>query len=474
MSRICFDKIKEFVDEYEMISPGDAVVVGVSGGADSVALLRFLTELREYFASGGDSLFSGDASLSGKDVLGISVVHINHMIRGEEADRDQSFVENLCNKLGVKCVVYKNDIPAMAKEKHLTEEEAGRLYRYECFEKQAAALEETRSGSGLPGRVHIAVAHNKDDLAETVLYNMIRGSSLFGLSGIRPVRDRIIRPLLLTSRRDIEEYLKDLGQDYITDSTNLVPDYTRNKIRLNIMPQLSEINDSAVDHMVDIAIDSWKLRDDINKETKSGYNKSEKSENEVRIEINRLLDLSELARGELVLSAMEAVCGRRKDITREHISAVTGLTGLQSGKRVDLPYNMVAERVYDEIAIYTADEVAAAEGDLGFIEVSTFPYSDEVDLSKKEYTKLIDCDKIKTALCLRTAQEGDFIVINSQGGTKKLSRLFTDLKIERKDRMSVPVVVDGDEVVWIVGYRLSERYKVSRDTKTVAQIRYMK
>ena len=200
MSRICFDKIKDFVDEYEMVSPGDAVVVGVSGGADSVALLRFLVELKECF---------------------VSVVHINHMIRGEEADRDQSFVENLCNKLGVKCVVYKNDIPAMAKEKHLTEEEAGRLYRYECFEKQAAALEETRSGSGLPGRVHIAVAHNKDDLAETVLYNMIRGSSLFGLSGIRPVRDRIIRPLLLTSRRDIEEYLKNHAQDILNLASSI-------------------------------------------------------------------------------------------------------------------------------------------------------------------------------------------------------------------------------------------------------------
>lgn len=468
-------QIIEYIRENAMLHPGNAVVVGVSGGADSVALLRVLVSIR-------------DNCLDYQDLV-IKVVHINHMIRGAEADRDENFVRDLCEKLRVDFKVYKKNIPQMASELHLTEEEAGRIYRYQCFEEEASAISETKTevGSGEHSeekldseKARIAVAHNKDDLAETVLYNLVRGSSLLGLAGIKPVRGRIIRPLLMTSRNEIEEYLKEIGQEFITDSTNLETEYARNKIRLSILPALREINEGASEHLVNIAMDATRLGDDVRKEVETEYKKlnlgegDSENKKEVSIDIEGMKALSSLAQGELVLNAMEKVCGRRKDITREHLQQTISLGDMESGKSVNLPYGMIAERVYGRIIIRKnsegLDEDSAV---LGHLETESFDYDESISISKKEYTKMIDYDKINSALCLRLPQPEDYIVISAEGGTKKLSRFFTSEKVERSRRGSVPVVADGNEIVWIVGFRLSERYKVTSETRRVMRIDYV-
>ncbi|MBR6403905.1 MAG: tRNA lysidine(34) synthetase TilS [Eubacterium sp.] len=446
------------------------VVLGVSGGADSVALLSFFIACKSEINS----------------ELRIRVVHVNHMIRGEEADSDQRFVENLCEKLGVEYKVYKENIPAMAAEMNMTEEEAGRNFRYKVFRENALELEQETGGE-----CRIAVAHNKDDLAETVLYNMIRGSSILGLAGIKPVRERIIRPLLDTPRVELEAYLEELGQDYVTDSTNLDTEYTRNKIRHLIMPEIKKLNSGAVDHIADVARDALELGDDISnivsndktvKENPVGeytypdgrkqviYDKQE-------ISIAVLSSLPRIARGEVVLEAIERVCGRRKDITREHIRQVCELVWKENGKRVNLPYGMVASRVYDRIVIKNVSSGESRETDdknEGRIVITEMTFSDHMEISKKEYTKMIDCGKIKSTLVLRKPSPDDYIVISKNGGSKKLSRYFTAEKVERDRRQDIPVVADGDEIVWIVGMRLSERYKVGPDTEKVAVIDYVK
>ena len=447
MSSEFIDKIREYMDSFGMLSPGRRVVVGVSGGADSVALLRVLCELR------GSGEYGN---------LLLTAVHINHMIRGEEADRDEHFVQKLCEALGVELKVFRKDIPAMAREQHLTEEEAGRLFRYECFENEAGEA------------ARIAVAHNKDDLAETVLYNMIRGSSILGLAGIKPVRGRIIRPLLMTSREEIEAYLASISQDYITDSTNLKTDYARNKIRLSIMPELKKINEGAAEHIVDIAMDAERLGDDIRREV--GDSDSSKESSNI-IDIDRLLGLTSLAQGELILQKLEYVAGRRKDITREHISLVRGLADLESGKRVSLPYGMTAERVYGNIIIHgPSDEAAqdAKQEPAGKLVIETFPYATGMEISRDPFIKMIDYDKICAKLVFRAPMPGDFIVIRDDGSSKKLARFFTDNKVERSLRGTFPLVADGDEIVWAVGLRLSERYKITDETKTVAKLIYTK
>ena len=461
-----YDSVANYIEDNKMLSSRDGVVIGVSGGADSLALLNVLLHISSTFVEKGEK------------ALSLNVIHVNHMIRGEEADRDERFVAEFCEKHNVPFKVYREDIPQLAKQLNMTEEEAGRHFRYEVFEKEAEMLE---SEAGVM-TAKIAVAHNKDDLAETVLYNMVRGSSLFGLSGILPVRGRIIRPLLMTRRSEIEEYLGELGQSYVTDSTNMQLEYSRNKIRLSVMPELKGINDRAVDHIVDIALDSARLRDDIT----SGIEAAEClkcGERESIINIEKLLKLGQMAQGECILKALENVCGRRKDITREHIEAVRNLAGLETGKSIDLIYKMRAVRSYDEIIITRADESGAhgngpknsqdgAEYPLGELEIEIIDSSDELEISKKEYTKMIDYDKIKNALVLRTPMQEDYIVINSSGGQKKLSRFFTHSKIEQGKRTHFPVVADGNEIVWVVGLRLSERYKVTAETRKVMVITY--
>ncbi len=506
-----FDKdVFNYIEENSMLSPGDGVIIGVSGGADSVCLLRLLIEYRDKLAD--------KCSCQRNEALCIRVIHINHMIRGKEADRDQSFVEEICRNMDIEYTVHSKDIPAMAKETGLTEEEAGRQFRYECFEDEAWKLEqelhhiyEFTSGKNRPDFlqkkahfVRIAVAHNKNDLAETVIYNMVRGSSLTGLAGIKPVRGRIIRPLLDSSRVDIEGYLAEIGQDYVTDSTNLVDEYTRNKIRLSIMPVLNEINEGAVDHIVEIAGDLSRLARDTESEINELLNSADyiSRKKNVRMEtvkkwgdegreiekevcdsisipIDRLKEMRSFAAGEVILISMENVCGRRKDITRKHINSIFALTEKDTGKHVDLPYDMYAEKNYDSIIIRRnsfKQEDLMDVNDVtlkGRIEISRFPYSEGTDISKKEYTKMIDCDKIKSVPVLRTMNKDDYIVVNSEGGTKKLSRFLSAQKIEKNLRDSIPVVADGDEIIWVVGYRLSERYKVTPDTKTVMRMDYI-
>jgi tRNA(Ile)-lysidine synthase len=246
------------------------------------------------------------------------------------------------------------------------------------------------------------------------------------------------------------------------------------------MPELKEINDRAVDHIVDIALDSVRLRDDISAEIESSEC-LKCSEGESILNVERLLKLGQMAQGECILKALENVCGRRKDISREHIEAVQNLAGLETGKSVDLIYRMKAVKSYDEIIITKSEgsdprngSQEAPEQGLGEIETEVIDYSDELEISKKEYTKMVDYDKIKNALVLRTPMPEDYIVINSTGGQKKLSRFLSHSKIEQAKRTHFPVVADGNEIVWAIGLRLSERYKVTSETRKVMVITYKK
>ena len=212
-------KVLSFIRQHNMLSEGDIAVCGLSGGADSVSLLLSLYELR--------------------DELGISVeaLHVNHCLRGEESDRDQEFCRDLCKRLGIPFTAVSCDVMGYAKEHSLSCEEAARELRYDIFAKHTIDKK-------------LATAHNADDNLETVILNLVRGSGLKGISGITPARDNIIRPLLAVSRAEIEEFLKKHDQDYVTDSTNLSDDYTRNRIRHNIIPVMKSLNTSMIETSV--------------------------------------------------------------------------------------------------------------------------------------------------------------------------------------------------------------------------------
>ena len=217
-----------------------------------------------------------------------------------------------------------------------------------------------------------------------------------------------------------------------------------------------------------------KKAENVNAKNVKTENVKAENSNVCDINIERLTGLSHLSRGEVILRAIEKACGRRKDITREHIASVEALASNISGSRVDLPYGLVAERVYDRIVVYDASSVDSMDGVSGKLRLDTFPYENGMIISKNEYTKMIDCDRIKSVPVLRTPEEGDFIVINKDGGRKKLSRFLTDCKVERMKRAIIPVVADGNEIIWVVGHRLSERYKITENTKTVMELSFDK
>ena len=451
--------VEKFIRDYDMLRQGDCVVAGVSGGADSVCMLLILSELSETMG------------------FDVKAVHLNHMIRGAEADRDEEFVKSLCERKGVPLECFRRNVPEIAKEEGLSSEEAGRKIRYQLFEETADTVKEKYS------RVRIAVAHNRDDLAETVLFNMARGSSLKGLTGIRPVRDNIIRPILFAGRAEIEEYLAEQNESFCTDSTNLGDDYSRNKIRHVIIPALKELNAGAVDHIFDMAMDATVIYDGIDERATEFLDKCEvirDGEKPVSIIIPaaELLKLGQTERTEVSLAAMGIIAGRRKDITRKHIEAVLDIAEGVSGRSTSLPYEMCAEKHNDKLVIELVREgYISRKGEENAVSGRLVTeVTEDLDFSaftKNKYTEIIDYDKIIGTLRVRKPEETDTIVINSSGGRKKLSKLFTDLKVDRAERGSYPVVVDDCDVVWLPGLRMSEKYKLTPDSSRGLRMEYI-
>lgn len=457
---IFLDEVYNYIREYHMVEPSDRIVIGLSGGADSVCLLISLCMLSGRLGTDAGNLFA---------------VHINHMLRGEAAEQDEAFSRELCERLGVHFVGYRRDIKAFAKELHCTVEEAGREYRYECFMETAQKYNCRK----------IAVAHNKNDLAETVLFHIIRGSGLKGMRGISPVRDQIIRPLLNMSRQAIEDFLAEINQNYCTDATNLNMDYDRNKIRHVILPVMEQINSAAMEHICMVAEEAEESYRYIHAQALTQYGgcTEDTDGKTVALDIGELCKCSPVLQEHMIHEAITDVAGGSKDVTRRHVMAVVGLIYQDTGKSAVLPYGIRARRSYDRLIISNVREQSQdycihilKNGvyeipEWGSIEIEHMKYKPEMEISKKTYTKMFDYGKIGNNLCIRTPQEGDYITIDGEGNTKKMSRVFIDNKIDRNLRNKWPVLACGREIIWAVGLRYNMSYGVDEDTK---QVLYMK
>lgn len=454
--------VKKYIEENHMLENADGMVIGLSGGPDSVCLLRVMCELADCF---------------GIEKKRIYCVHINHGIRGEEADADEKFAERLCGVLGVPFVCFQKDITAYAGELGCSVEEAGRRYRYDCFRQ---VMKENHMN-------RLAVAHNKNDVVETFIFNMLRGSGIRGMAGIRPVRDDVIRPLLFCHRAEIEKYLADIGQDYRTDSTNLSIDYDRNRIRHIILPELVKMNANAIEHIYSLAAEAEKVYGYVHEKAAADMENvisKEPSGRSVKLDINKLEVCDDVIKEHMLHEAAARVAGSRKDISRKHILAVLALCRADTGKQVMLPYGICARRSYDNIIITKCCD--AREGysvdidgsgcyeisDVGTFSVSVGPWKAGMEVSKKIYTKMVDYGKIKGNICIRTPELGDYIIIDGKGSSKKLSRLFIDKKIDRIKRLTWPVIACGNEIIWAVGLRYSEAYKVDENTYKVMCINF--
>lgn len=453
------NKIASYIEKYQMVMPGDYIVAGVSGGADSVCMLLQLCDVcREKQAE-------------------LVVVHVNHGIRLDAAD-DAAYVRDLCEKLQVPFVLKEVKIEAEAKRLGVGTEEAGRLIRYQIFEEMIRPYKE---------KGKIAVAHNRNDLAETMLFHLFRGSSVAGLSGILPVRDRIIRPLLCVERKEIEEFLLSqdrINQTWCIDSTNKENTYTRNRIRNQLLPYVEEhICGQAMQHVASAAEEMAQVREYVEAQAMTAYKQCVTvSKGKAKLVVDEVLQYPQLIQRQIILKVLDVLTSGRKDITSTHILDVLQLLNKESGKKIHLPYGLVAQKVYETLVIskeepkpeknFEQPVVIPGEVTCGDVSIAfrVFPAESNRDIVQKTYTKLFDYDKINNCLVIRNRKTGDFFEIDQEGHHKSLKEYFITEKIPRDEREQMLLLADGSHILWAIGKRMSEYYKVTEKTKQILEV----
>lgn len=465
------ERIDQFANKHHMFDKVENIVAGVSGGADSMCMLHILYLLQEKYG------------------YKLTVVHIHHGIRGIEADEDMEYVENYCKINGISYQGFRFQVEKMAKEDHLSSEEAGRMVRYETFHK---VLEEVGGGK-------IAVAHNSDDNSETFLLNLFRGSGIKGLSGIQPVRDGIIRPVLCLKRSEILEYLRENGIDYKTDKTNEGDLYTRNKIRNKILPYIrTDINERASEHIAQAADALNEINEYMEKQAELQYGECvTMSESMYTISIAKFENVDRVIKKMILRKVIYNLSEKLKDITARHVDAMLGISLGETGKQTNIAYGIVCRKNYENLEIFKREkEEMNGEKKIEDVHMTistevfvkgteiTIPIRGDESLimektdiklkkiREKMYTKWLDYDILRGTIQLRNRKAGDYITVNAHGGRKKLKDYFMDLKIPREDRDKVLLLARGNEVFWVIGYRISERCKITENTKQILRVEY--
>lgn len=441
---------KRYMERQSMALPGEKLVIGLSGGMDSVCLFHILKKLG----------------------YELEAVHVHHGIRGEEADRDEAFAEALCRKENVPFHSYRFDVPKISRTQHLSEEEAGRAVRRQAFSE---VLEKT-------GAARIALAHHGNDRAETLLFHLSRGTGVKGLVTMKPVEGNVIRPLLWAQRKEIERFVREQGYDFVQDSTNESADYTRNKIRHQVLPVLEEINPQTVPHICGTAEKLSAVWDYLDREAEKLCRLcAVMEENRVRILKAPFCQADAVLQIPVLQKCVEYLTGSLANITEEHFRSLLELFGMQTGKELHLPYRLKAVRTYEGIRICFREETVKeeavkieGEGIYSFggltIRVSIEERDEGKNFPIKNYTKCFDYDKIKKGVFLRTREAGDYLEINSQHGRKSLQDYLVNEKVPREERDRIALLADGNHILWVVGKRISEYYKVTKETRKILKV----
>ena len=440
-----YKKVREYIKTHKMLGDEDKVIAGISGGADSICLLFMLLRLKQEMG------------------FQIACVHVHHGLRGESADRDEEYVRSICKKEGAELFVYHENVKGYARKHRLTEEEAGREVRRSRFEE---VLREQ-------GGTCIALAHHKNDNAETVLWNLCRGTGLKGLGGISPKNGIWIRPLLCLERREIESYLEKRGISYCTDETNLEDDYIRNRIRNHVFPYLERyVNDKTAVHIAECAERLCSIGKYIEAETERYEKFCTKTEEGGRTVVIQELfgQVPDALKTEVLHKVLCAAAGRRKDIGQIHVTRVQSLFAGQTGRRADLPYGLEAVRGYEGVRI-CKKKLTDGKEEKPVYRMRVFEKNSEtLTFSQKNYTNWFDYDIITNTVKIRHRQPGDYIVIDKEGRKQKLKQYFINTKIPQEIRDSIWLAADGKEIMWIAGYRQSQAYQVTDNTRRILEI----
>ena len=507
-----YEKVRQYVIDNELITGGDTVILGLSGGADSVALFRILNKLKEEID------------------FKLKAIHVHHGIRQKSADKDEKFVRKLCEEYKTDLEVFHKDIPLICKITKESEEECGRRIRYEIFENASEKYDNAK----------IAVAHHMNDQAETVIFRMIRGSGVKGLSGMDVKRDNVIRPLLCARKDEIVEFLTGLSQKFRSDETNEDTNYSRNYIRKKILPKFEKLRENSIDHIILLSKEASEVNDFMEKKARELLSNAAKDANK-----NYLIKDSYIRYRCDVIMAAEPVLARcairvmiedagvsLKDVSRSHIGQIYDMLNKEGSSEIHLPrgVKVIAENgiVYLNVkrsnkALHeimagaektdktlgegesteaknpsseqagSADETLGSrlvkdEGEPGYsvevnengeyllpgnIRVKTRLLAD-FDLESipmEDHTKWLDYDKISQPLYLRPRKIGDYIIINTRGDEGNLKNYMINEKIPKSERDMIPILASGSKVYWVVGHRISEDVKVTNETQRVLELK---
>ena len=433
-------KVERFIQRHGLLTGKRLVLVGLSGGADSVALLGVLVRLG----------------------YPCRALHCNFHLRGNESDRDEVFARQFADSLGVPFLKVDFDTRGYAAIHQESIEMAARSLRYRWFEEQRQAFDAEA----------IAVAHHRDDSVETLLMNLLRGSGIRGLGGIRPRNGQVVRPLLAVSRAEIEEWLQTQGWDYVTDSSNLSDAYTRNFIRLRVLPLLEQLNPAARETIARSAAHLSAA------EQLYAYT-VEEARKAVFITADSL-SIEALMRypsPETLLYEWLRPLGFSRIVVGELFESLTGLSGKQF-------YSATHQVLKDRDRLYIAPlqepsawqpiEIPVATGELTQplrLSFQLMERTSDFQLERASDTAYFDAEKLPGRLTLRLPQTGDWFVPFGMRGRKKLSDFFADQKMNRWEKLRQPLLCAGESIVWVVGRRADDRFRVGEETKMIFSVK---
>ena len=437
-----FNRCRAFAAEHAMFCGCRRIFVGFSGGADSCCLLSVLDSLKVDYG------------------FEITAVHINHGIRGNEARRDAEFCRSFCEKSGIDFRLFEVNVPAVCSKTGESSEECARRLRYEIF----SSLCDDNS--------RIATAHNANDNAETVIFNISRGSSLKGACGIPAVRENIIRPILTCTRDMTEGYCREVGIEFVTDSTNLTDEYSRNKIRHNVLPVLESINTAAVTNIMHfsqtVSEDSAYLEAVAEKTYKDIFRN-------FSCDADELKNLHISVKNRVVSSAIFDFCGKICDFSK--LEAVGAL--IENGGRIQLFGNIFAENVGGIFRIFEnsphnnecGEKSVSLDGfpvNFGEYRINAEPYTNcSKNISNNVLDNLVDCDRIIGGLYVRARRAGDEFTLGRRNVTKSVKKLFNELNVPLEERDRLPLLCDDIGIVWIAGIGTSRRCRADKKSTNI-------
>lgn len=444
------------IRKYQMIQPKDKIILAVSGGPDSTALLYLMYDLMDELK------------------CSLHIIHLNHNLRGEESDADEEFVREHAKKLDLPITVESINVKGMITSKESLESGARRI-RYKFYERVMSEI----------GANKVAHGHTADDQTETVIMRFLRGSGTKGLSGIPPIRDGIyIRPLIETTRREVEEYLQSLNINPRLDSSNLSTEYERNKIRHELIPIIERNYSPNIKRILQQTADILRAEEDLMTEL------AQRAMDEcvlyrdlqsITISIYDLKKYHFALQRRILRLVIENLLGDLNRYDFDHLVDLMNLIDNSvTGSVINLPRGITAEKTYDRIIIEIDrspqiinpfDYIVNVPGEteiyeLGLSVRTVLSKSDHLTYSKDKYQKTFDYDKINGDLHLRNRLIGDRFQPLGVSGTKKLKDLFMDEKVPRSQRDNIPILTDGNNILWIVGYQIDGRFKVTTQTKT--------